>query len=82
LGAKLSPNQKRIIDKLKIFTILCLYDSDSAGISNVDEIMRLCQNQYRVIPLYLPDGKDVGDMAPRYLRELINPLIDKYKEAI
>jgi len=78
-GAKLSDGQKIWLDSSGAFTLVVLTDPDDAGIMAAENIRKLCEQQYNVIIPELPNNRDIGDLTVMQVREILDPIFDKYR---
>ena len=77
-GAHLTTNQQNILDKSGCFSLVILYDNDSAGILGTEAIRKDLGKLYNV---HVPQIAltDIGDMKIEELRNKLCPIMEKIK---
>lgn len=75
-GSAITDNQYFILEKLPIFNMIILTDSDEAGMKAKETIKHQCRRLYNVIVPELPKH-DIGDMSIDEVKRLICPLMER-----
>jgi hypothetical protein len=81
LGADLSDNQVKILNKLSILNLIVIADNDSAGQEAAERIKDKCRNLYRVYNI-VPSKNDLGDMTVMEINQEIKPQVQKIMETL